>query len=404
MTSHERAHETAAPMLTARSGPLSGLRIVDVTHAAAGPFATMMLADLGADVIKVEVPRGEMARHVGPHIPEDDTRAYGGRYANRNRNKRSLALDLADAGDRDTFLRLVDTADALLENLRVGVLDRLGVGWDVLQKRNSKLVYAAIRGFGDPRTGASPYADWPAYDIVAQAMGGVVSMTGSEPEAPVRAGPVFGDYIPGLAAAFGLLAAVIHARETGEGQFVDVSMVDTMLSMCADAQVIWNYTGEVTEPAGNSLEGVSPFDIFPTSDGHCAIAAPTNNYWERLASAIDKPELATDPRLDTLHKRAEHRDLVDDNIGAWMATRTTAEVMDALGGLVPVGPVLTPEHWVDDPHVAAREMLVRVDHPQHRSTAQVNTPIKFTATPGGIYRGPPVLGEHNDEIIDQLDD
>ena len=207
--SHLEPPPWAAPMEPQPTGPLAGFRILDVTHAAAGPFAALMLADLGADVIKVEPPGGELIRFVGPFHPDDRAPAYGARFAFRNRNKRSIVLDLHDDDDRETFLQLVETADGLIENMRAGVLDRLGVGWDVCHARNPRLVYAAIRGFGDPRTGASPYVDWPAFDPVAQAMGGFVANTGPDAEHPMRAGPTIGDLVPGLMAALGLVSALL---------------------------------------------------------------------------------------------------------------------------------------------------------------------------------------------------
>ncbi|MDH4148216.1 MAG: CoA transferase, partial [Acidimicrobiia bacterium] len=179
MTEHLDAHLHAVPMADRPTGPLVGLRILDLTHALAGPFGSMFLADLGADVIKVEPPTGELVRFAGPFTRDDEARLYGSRYAGRNRNKRSIALDLNVEADRETFLQLVETSDALLENQRAGVLDRLGVGWEVCHARNPSFVYAAVRGFGDPRTGASPYTDWPAFDPIAQAMGGIVASTGT---------------------------------------------------------------------------------------------------------------------------------------------------------------------------------------------------------------------------------
>ncbi len=383
-------------------GPLVGLRIIDVTHAAAGPYGTMMLADLGAEVIKVEPPAGELVRFAGPYTLDDEDRAYGGRFANRNRNKRSIALDLEDPDDREVFLRLVETADGLLENMRAGVLDRLGVGWEVCHERNPRLVYAAVRGFGDPRTGESPRSDWPAYDAIAQAVGGFVSSTGPDEEHPMRCGPTVGDYIPGLMAAFGLLAAVMHARETGEGQFVDVAMADGLMSMCETSQMMWTYMGSRMKPTGNTVEGVIPFGVYPTRDGHCAIAAPTDQHWRELCAAMGRDDLATDERTATARARRQHRDLVDGSITAWTGVTDTAAVVDALGGKVSVGPVMRPQDWVDDPHVAAREMLVEVDHPHHRPTVQINCPIKFTATPSGIYRRPPLLDEDGPSLRAEL--
>ena len=401
---HLHAHEHAAPMAPGRTGPLSSVRILDVTHAIAGPWATMMLADLGAEVIKVEGPGGDMQRFLGPFTKEDPERAYGGTYGAYNRNKRCIMLDLKDEADRDTFLQLVDWADAVVENQRAGVLDRLGLGYETLKERNPRLVYGAIRGFGDPRTGESPYADWPAYDVIAQAMSSFVSMNGMSPAEPHKVGPFLGDIYPGTVAALGILAAVFHARLTGEGQFVDVAMVDAVTALSETGICRFSYMGRDTPPSGNSSETVAPFDIFPTSDGAMAIAAPTNAAWATLCEAIGRPDLADTEQTRTMALRVKNRDIVDGAVGGWAAAHTNAEVMAALGGKVPCGPVNQPVDLFTDPHIVARGMLVAVDQPQGRPVVQVNTPIRLTETPAGIYARPPKLGEHSDEIRAELAD
>jgi len=384
------------------TGPLTGLRIIDLTLAAAGPFCGMLLADLGADVIKVEPPGGELIRQVGPFALDDHERVDSGRYANRNRNKRSIVLDLNVDADRETLLQLIDTADGLIENMRAGVMDRLGVSYEVCRERNPRLVYGAIRGFGDPRTGASPYVDWPAYDVVAQSMGGAVAMTGPDPEHPLRPGPPFGDLVPATFAALGIVSALLHTHRTGEGQFLDVSMVDVVMSMTDPAMAAYSYSGKTVKPNGNKVNGVIPFDVFETADGHCAIAAPTERHWPLLCEAIGQPGLATDERVAGARERNRNRHIVDEAVGDWAKAHTNAEIMDALGGQVPVGPVFNAEDWIDDPHVAAREMLVAVDHPDHRPTIQLNCPIKFTETPAGVYRRAAKLDEHGAEIRAEL--
>jgi crotonobetainyl-CoA:carnitine CoA-transferase CaiB-like acyl-CoA transferase len=402
MTSHLEAHEHAAPMAAAPTGPLRGLRIIDVTHALAGPFAAMFLADMGADVIKVEPPTGEMTRFSGPWTRDDEVKAYSGGYAMRNRNKRSICLDLTKDEDRETFLQLVETADGLIENLRSGVLDRLGVGWEVCHARNPKLVYAAIRGFGDPRNAPSPYAEWPAYDLIAQAMGGVIASTGVDEENVMKVGPPIGDTVPGLMTALGLLAALHRARETGEGQFLDVAMVDAMMTMSESSQMMYSYMGRPMRPMGNAVDGITPYNVYPTADGHCVIATPTEPHWKLLCELIGRPELITDERTSSNRRRLRNRPVVDEAIMGWSTARTTAEVVEALGNVVPVGPVYQPEDWVEDPHVAAREMLVRVDHEHHRPTVMLNCPIKFSDDPAGIYQGVPTLDEHGEEIRAEL--
>ncbi len=402
MTSHLDAHEYAAPMASGPSGPLQGLRIIDVTHALAGPFAAMFLADMGADVIKVEPPTGEMTRFGGPWTRDDEVKAYSGGYAIRNRNKRSICLDLTKDEDRETFLQLVETADGLIENLRAGVLDRLGVGWEVCHARNPRLVYAAIRGFGDPRNAPSPYAEWPAYDLIAQAMGGVVASTGEDEANVMKVGPPIGDTVPGLMTALGLLAALHRTKETGQGQFLDIAMVDAMMTMSEASQMMYTYMGRPMRPMGNAVDGTSPYNVYPTADGHAVIATPTEKHWRLLCELIGREDLKTDERTSKNRARLRNRPVVDEAIMSWASTKTTAEVVQALGNVVPVGPVYGPEQWVHDPHVAAREMLVRVDHDHHRPTVMLNCPIKFSDDPAGIYRGVPVLDQHGDEIRAEL--
>jgi crotonobetainyl-CoA:carnitine CoA-transferase CaiB-like acyl-CoA transferase len=402
MTSHLDAHEHAAPMATAPTGPLQGLRILDVTHALAGPFAAMFLADLGADVIKVEPPSGEMTRHLGPWTRDDEQRVDAGNYAVRNRNKRSICLDLTTDEDRETFLELVETADGLIENMRSGVLDALGVGWEVCHERNPRLVYAAIRGFGDPRIANSPYSSWPAYDLIAQAMGGVIASTGEDEQHVMKVGPPIGDTVPGLMATVGLLAALHRARDTGVGQFLDVAMVDALMSISEASQMSYTYMGRPLRPMGNGIDGTSPYDVYPTSDGHCVIATPTEPHFVLLCELIGREDLLTDERTLNNRARVRNKAYVDEVLGGWAAERTTAEVVATLGNVVPVGPVYGPADWVEDPHVAAREMLVRVDHPDHRPTVLLNCPIKFMDDPAGVYQGVPRLDQHGDEIRAEL--
>jgi crotonobetainyl-CoA:carnitine CoA-transferase CaiB-like acyl-CoA transferase len=391
-------------MLPGPTGPLKGIRIIDLTQALAGPFGTMLLADLGADVIKVETPQGDFSRFSEP-FPENDTqRAFGGYFASINRNKRGLVLDLKTEADCATLHRLIQGADAVIENFRAGVMDRLGFGYETLHAANPKLVYAAIRGFGDPRTGESPFVEWPAYDVVAQAMGGVVSMTGTAEGEVLKVGASVGDLFPGAIAALGVVSALLHARTTGEGQFMDVSMVDAVMAFCEAAVYRYSYAGIVTKPSGNSHPQLTPFDIYPTLDGACAIAAPTANHWALLCALMERVDLIEDPRTRSNKERVANADMVRQVMSAWTSERTTAEIVETLGGRVPVGPVNNAANLFTDAHVRAREMLVAIDHPgAERPMVLPNSPIKYTATPTGIYRRPPLLGEHNAEILAELD-
>jgi crotonobetainyl-CoA:carnitine CoA-transferase CaiB-like acyl-CoA transferase len=391
-------------MLPAPSGPLTGVRIVDLTQALAGPFCTMLLADLGADVIKIEPPAGDMSRYSYPFRHDDTERAFGAYFGSINRNKRGVVLDLKLEGDRQQFLRLVDSADAVTENFRAGVMDRLGLGWEVLHARNPRLVYGAIRGFGDPRTGESPYVHWPAYDVVGQAMGGVVSITGTAEGEMFRVGPSIGDIYPATVAALGLTAALHNAQATGHGQFMDVAMYDALVALCEAIIYRYSYAGIVSRPTGNSHPQLSPFDIYPTADGACAIAAPTSRHWDLLCEIMHRGDLNHDPRTVTNNDRIANAAFVREIMTAWTRAQTTAEVVRQLAGIVPVGPVNDAADIFADPHIAARKMLVAVDHPgSSRPGVFPNSPIHYTATPAGIHRRAPKLGEHTAEVFAELD-
>jgi crotonobetainyl-CoA:carnitine CoA-transferase CaiB-like acyl-CoA transferase len=384
-------------------GPLAGIRVVDLTQALAGPYCTMWLADLGADVIKVEPPGGDRTRGAPPFTADDTERAYGGYFASVNRGKRSIVLDLKTSEDREVLLELADGADALVENSRAGVMDRLGLGYEVLAERNPRLVYVAIRGFGDPRTGASPYVEWPAYDVVAQAMGGLVSITGLADGTPVKCGPSIGDLYAGALGALGAVSALLNARTTGTGQFVDVAMYDAMVSLCENAVARYSYTGQVQRATGNGHPMIPAFDVFPTADGHCAIGAPTDESFRTTCEALDAAYLADDPRFATFTARLANRPALNDALIALTTSRTTAEVVAALGGRVPVGPVNDIAAIYRDPHIVARDMLVEVDQPDGlRRVTLAGQPIKMTRSSTRPRRRPPVLDEDRAGILGEL--
>ncbi|MDQ6649142.1 MAG: CoA transferase [Actinomycetota bacterium] len=368
-----------------------------------GPFATMLLADLGADVVKVESLTGDATRGYGPFAADDDLHAYGGYFQSVNRNKRSIALDLKAAGGRDAALRLSAAADIVIENFRVGAMDRLGLSYETLQAANPRLVYAAIRGFGDPRSGVSPYQSWPAFDVIAQAVGGLMGITGPGPGQPTKVGPGVGDIFPGTLATVGILAALHHARATGEGQFVDVAMYDGVLALCERIVYQQSYLGEPPGPEGNGHPLLCPFGVFPARDGFVTIAAPHDHQWRRLASAMDRPELAADAGFATNAARLERRGEVERLLTGWTATRTRAEITDRLGGEVPCGPVNTADVIMADPHVRARDMLVELDQPGSAAALTVaGSPIKLSRTPAGPFRRAPLLSEHADEVLAEV--
>lgn len=388
--------------MSERTGPLTDIRVLDLTQALAGPFCTMLLADLGADVIKIEPPRGDMTRGMPPFPRDREACDYGGYFASINRNKRSIVLDLRTNDDRAIFLRLVETADAVVENSKTGVIDRLGVGYEVLRERNKRIVYAAIRGFGDPRTGASPYAEWPAYDIIAQSLGGVVGTTGAAGSAGVPAGASVGDIFPGTLAALGVVSAVHYAHRTGEGQFMDIAMYDAVISLCEN--IVYNFAWDerVLQPKGSGHPALCPFDVFETSDGAVAIAAPTPHHFNILAAVMDRVDLIDNPKTHDNLARVANREEVLSIISDWTRQRTKAQVVAELGGRVPVGAVNTAADIFNDPHVAARGMLTEIELPDGRVVQLPSPPLHFTETPARVYRRPPRLDEHRQEILSEI--
>lgn len=381
-------------------GALSGVRVIDLTQMLAGPYCTMMLADQGAEVIKIEPVGGDPTRLFGPFREDDRDRHFGGYFQSTNRNKLSLALDLKQPQGREIFLSLIREADIVVENFRAGVMDRLGIGYEVLAKENPRLVYAAIRGFGDPRTGQSPHVDRPAFDVVAQAMGGAMAITGPDAHTPLKIGPGIGDIFPAALAAFGILAAYHHAVRTGQGQFVDVSMYDGILSLCERAVYQYSYTGSSPAPEGNQHPILCPFGVFAALDGQVTIGCPRDTFWVELVTIMGRPELAADPRFRTNNDRLAHRAETVEIVESWTRGRTKAEIAEALGVRVPFGPVNTAADIYADPHMKARQMLVEVEHPGSASPVTVaSTPIRMTATPGGVVRRAPLTGEHTAAIL-----
>ena len=392
----------------AAEGALDGLKVVDFTHALAGPYCTMLLADLGAEVIKIEPPWGDSTRNMGPYTADDDQHAFGGYFNSVNRNKLSISLDLSKPEALEVARRLIGDADILVENFRASVMDRMGLSFEAIHGWHPKLVYAAIRGFGDSRTGRQDlpegrYSEWPAFDVVAQALGGLMAITGPAGGPPMNAGAPVGDIVPALFMALGIVSAVRHAERTGRGQFVDVAMYDAVLALCERTIYQNSYLGEVPGPQGASNPQICPFDAFPASDGWVTIAAPGERHWQLLCDLIGRPELGEDARYSINAERVRRADEVRAIIGDWTRVRTKAEVVDELGGLVPCGPVNTIVDILADPHIARREMIATVEQPGSATPVQIaGAPIKMTETPATVRRRGPLLGEHTDEVLFRL--
>ena len=383
------------------SGPLAGLKVLDFTQALAGPFCTQQLSDLGAEVVKVEaLGRGDLVRESGPFHEADPDHRYSGYFQSINRGKQSIALDLKTEAGVDLVKRLVPDFDVVVENFRVGVMDRLGLSYETLAALNPKLVYAAIRGFGDPRTGASPYAEWPAFDVVAQAMGGMMGITGLAGGQPIKVGPGVGDTVPALYAALGIVSAVLHARETGEGQFLDVAMADAVLGVCERIVYQRSFARHTPGPEGNHHPFLLPFGIYPAKDGFVAIACPGEPFFRDLVTALGAADLLDDERFATAKARAANRDAVIAFLSERTGALTKAELMARLGGVVPFGPVMTIDEIAQSPHFAARGMLAEIELPDFPEPVQIaGSPIKLARTPAEIRGRAPDLGADTRTVL-----
>ena len=365
-----------------------------------GPYCTMMLADHGAEVIKIEGPDGDTSRSNGPWRADDETRDWAGYFVSLNRSKKSMVLDLKTDEAKATIRTLVRSSHVLVENFRPGVMERLGLGYEELAQENPALVYAAIRGFGDPRSGESPYASWPSYDVVAQAMGGLMSMSGADRDNPMKTGPGIGDVFAGMMLAFAIVAAVRHAERTGEGQFVDIAMYDAMLSLCERLVYLYDMEGKVAEPAGNGHPLLAPFGLFPAADGWVSIGVVDDAFWRELARIMERPDLAADPRLATKSGRRAQAQEVNAAVSAWTRGRSKAQLAQLLGGRLPFGPVNDARDIFADPHVVARGMIAEVPHaePGRKGWRVAANPVRFSRTPAVVPATPPRLGEHNGSL------
>lgn len=382
-------------------GALAGLRVLDLTQALAGPFCTQILADHGADVVKVEPPEsGDMARFSGPFHPADTDHKQSGYFHSINRNKKSIVIDLKAPAGREIVLKLLPDFDVVVENFRAGVMEKLGLSYETMREKNPRLVYATVRGFGDPRSGSSPYVNWPAFDVVAQAMGGMMSITGADASHPVKVGPGVGDTIPALYLTIGILAAVLRARETGQGQFVDVSMVDAVLAVSERIVHQRSFGKVIAEPEGNHHPFIAPFGIFPASDGHVAIACPNDRFFRDMCVALDSEDLLSDDSLGNLAERRMARQHVIDTISERTIRFKKAELAKRLGGLVPFGPVYNMDEIANDEHFVARNMLAEIECPDISEKLQIaGIPVKFSQTPGRVVRRGPNHGEHTNEVL-----
>ena len=377
---------------------LAGVRIVDLSQVMAGPFCTMLLGDLGADVIKVEPPNGDLSRSMGGSRLQMKGNDRAPFFA-LNRNKRSIVLDLKQHDDRDRALALVRHADVLVESFRPGVAERLGLGYETVHALNPRLVYTSISGFGQ----SGPWADRPGFDLIAQGMSGVMSVTGSAETEPVKCGVPVSDLAAGLYAATGIQAALLVREKTGRGQRVETSLFEAALGMSVwEATEYWA-TNEPPRAMGSAHRLSAPYQAFRASDGFLTIAALTPSHWERLCNVLDRPELVTDVRYATNADRLTNIDALTPELERVLATDTVeAWVARLLAEGIPCGPILDYAQVFDAPHTAARRMVETIPHPVEGSVRSLGIPVKLGDTPGTVRRAPPLLGEHTDTVLSAL--
>lgn len=372
--------------------PLEGLVVLDMTRVLAGPFAAMMLADMGAEVIKIERPDGG-----------DDTRAYppfqngeSAYFMSLNRGKKSVTLNLKHERGKEILKALARKCDILIENFKPGTMDKLGVGYDVLSRENPRLIYAASSGFG--QTG--PYSSRPAYDLIIQGMGGMMSVTGPDEHTPTKVGSSVADIFAGLFATIGVLSAVHSRMKTGRGQLVDVAMLDSMVAVLENAVSRYLVNGEVPHPIGNKHPSIAPFSTLATSDGAMNVAVGNDDIWRRMCGVLGMEEFERDPRFADNAARVWNFDELKELIEERTKQNTTAHWLAAFERMsVPSGPINDIAHVVNDPQVLARKMIVEMLHPVAGPIKIPGVPIKFSGTPAEVEAPAPLLGEHTDRIL-----
>jgi crotonobetainyl-CoA:carnitine CoA-transferase CaiB-like acyl-CoA transferase len=377
------------------AGPLQDLRVLDFTRVLAGPSASLALADLGAEIIKVEPPGTGDETRTFPPFREGESHYY----IAINRGKKSIVIDLKTAGGVALAKDLAARSDVLIENYRPGVMERLGLGYEALAADNPGLIYCSISGFGQN----GPLRDKPSFDIVLQALSGALSVNGEPGDPPTKLGIPLGDLVGGVNGPIGILAALHERNRTGRGRHIDVSLLDSMLGMLGYLAQIAFFTGEDPQPQGCQHPNLVPYGRFPARDGAIIIACLTDAFWTRVCNALDMPELAGDPRFDSLEKRRQARDAVNAIVSGFTQTRTVAELEQLLTThQVPNAPILGVQEALAQPQSAARDMVVETDHLTLGKLPIVNRPIKFAGESQPVPGAPPVLGQHTDEILQEI--
>ena len=377
--------------------PLAGVRVLDVSQVMAGPYACMLLADMGADVVKVEPPDGgdQTRGAMGFKLKGNDSMGF----LNMNRNKRSITLNLKSRAGREVLFRMVKDADILVENYRPGVVKRLGIDYETLSAINPALVYASISGFG--QTG--PWADRPGFDLMAQAMSGIMSVTGYPGGPPVKAGVPVADIGCALFATYAALSAYIGAKATGRGQHIDASLFDSALAFSVwDISQYWG-TGEPPEPLGTANRMSAPYQAVKSSDGHFVMGATNQKLWKQLCGVLDRQDLLDDPRYATVSLRLANRKALIEALEVSFVTRTSAEWIDDLLAVgIPAGPILTYPEAFESEHGSHRKMRMEIDHPVEGKVPNIGFAVKLSGTPQQVRMHPPLLGEHTQDILAEL--
>lgn len=382
-------------------GPFSDILVIDLTRILAGPYCALLMAELGARVIKVEPPPGgDDSRTIGPHIKTKSGKTKSGYFMSVNRGKQSIVLDLKAEDDRRIFEALLARADVLIENYRGGAMDKLGYGWEALKQKHPKLIYAAISGFG--HTG--PYSHKPAYDMVAQAMGGIMSLTGHPGSPPTRVGSSMGDLTAGLFASIGIAGALFDRTKTGRGQKIDVSMLDCQVAILENAIARYVATGEVPGPLGSRHPSIAPFAAFKTQDGHIVIATGSDKLFARLAEVVGRPQWVSDPRYASNPTRMQHCDALTNEMEGALEARASREwlpLLEAAG--IPCGPLNNVADVMADPQVAARNMIVTAEDPDIGPLRMQGNPIKLSGYEDPKTRAPaPELDGDRAAILREL--
>jgi crotonobetainyl-CoA:carnitine CoA-transferase CaiB-like acyl-CoA transferase len=375
--------------------PLEGIRVLDFTRAMAGPFATMLLGDLGADVIKIEPPEGDESRSWMP----PDINGVSAYFISVNRNKRSIAIDLKKLGALEIIDRLVKTADIVIENFRPGTADRLGIGYSRLSGINPGIIYCSISGFGQD----GPYRDKPGYDLIALAMSGLMSITGEPGRPPVKFGVPIADISTGIMAAVAILAALYHRERSGAGQYIDMSLLDAQILILSHQALSYIATGRDPERLGSAHPSIAPYQALETRDGYIVVAVGNDRLWQSFAKAIGREDLLRDSRFATNPDRVRNRDQLIRELERTFREKTSREWIEILERAgIPVAPVYRVSEVLGDPHVIHRRMVVETEHKVYGKFRTLGTPFKMSITPGAITRPPPLLGEHTEEILREI--